>query len=182
MILELSDRTISTTHRHRRWSFRESYNVLFSAAFVVVDYVADPGPLILGSGNPTSTSDLMIDSRSLSFTPFGGSDFLMEEIDEFLEHDDSIPPGVDGIYDSEEILFCCPICTKSVMTAHWKLIDQEIEATMMPEDYILQYNGKLQPPFGNSSVGESGHGTFLMLVSPLRTSSSMQVVHTAAGG
>ncbi|GJS08027.1 reverse transcriptase domain-containing protein [Tanacetum coccineum] len=43
----------------------------------------------------------MIDSRSLSFTPFGGSDFLMEEIDAFLEHDDSIPPGVDGIYDSE---------------------------------------------------------------------------------
>ncbi|GJV70269.1 reverse transcriptase domain-containing protein, partial [Tanacetum coccineum] len=56
---------------------------------------------ISASGNPTSTSDLMIDSRSPSFTPFGGSDFLMEEIDEFLEHDDSIPPGVDGIYDSE---------------------------------------------------------------------------------
>ncbi|GJV76582.1 reverse transcriptase domain-containing protein [Tanacetum coccineum] len=53
------------------------------------------------SGNPTSTSDLMIDSRSPSFTPFRGSDFLMEEIDAFLEHDDSIPPGVDGIYDSE---------------------------------------------------------------------------------
>ncbi|GJV48205.1 reverse transcriptase domain-containing protein [Tanacetum coccineum] len=30
------------------------------------------------------------------------SDFLMEEIDAFLEHDDSIPPGVDGIYDSRE--------------------------------------------------------------------------------
>ncbi|GKA13537.1 reverse transcriptase domain-containing protein [Tanacetum coccineum] len=43
----------------------------------------------------------MIDSRSPSFTPFGGSDFLMKEIDAFLEHDDSIPPGVDGIYDSE---------------------------------------------------------------------------------
>ncbi|GJW98259.1 reverse transcriptase domain-containing protein [Tanacetum coccineum] len=53
------------------------------------------------SGNPTSTSDLMVDSRSPSFTPFGGSNFLIEEIDEFLEHDDSIPPGVDGIYDSE---------------------------------------------------------------------------------
>ncbi|GKF84360.1 hypothetical protein Tco_0249258, partial [Tanacetum coccineum] len=53
------------------------------------------------SGNPTSTSDLVIDSRCLSFTPFGGSDFLMEEINEFLEHDDSIPPGVDGIYDSD---------------------------------------------------------------------------------
>ncbi|GJS84536.1 hypothetical protein Tco_0751077 [Tanacetum coccineum] len=63
-----------------------------------------PAPEVLEiseSGNPTSTSDLMIDSRSPSFTPFGGSDFLMEEIDEFLEHDDSIPPGVDGIYDSE---------------------------------------------------------------------------------
>ncbi|GJW95277.1 reverse transcriptase domain-containing protein [Tanacetum coccineum] len=53
------------------------------------------------SGNPTSPSDLMIDSRSPSFTPFGGSDFLMEEIDAFLEQDDSIPPGIDGIYDSE---------------------------------------------------------------------------------
>ncbi|GJY81135.1 hypothetical protein Tco_0493886 [Tanacetum coccineum] len=47
------------------------------------------------------TSDLMIDSHSPSFTPFRGSDFLMEEIDEFLEHDDSIPPGVNDIYDSE---------------------------------------------------------------------------------
>ncbi|GJZ26063.1 reverse transcriptase domain-containing protein [Tanacetum coccineum] len=54
------------------------------------------------SGNPTSTSGLMIDSRNSIFSPpYGGSDFLMEEIDEFLEHDDSIPPGVDGIYDSE---------------------------------------------------------------------------------
>ncbi|GJX67200.1 reverse transcriptase domain-containing protein [Tanacetum coccineum] len=43
----------------------------------------------------------MIDSRSPSFTPFGGSNFQMEEIDEFLEQDDSIPPGVEGIYDSE---------------------------------------------------------------------------------
>ncbi|GJS70251.1 hypothetical protein Tco_0703092 [Tanacetum coccineum] len=59
----------------------------------------------LESGNPTSTSDLMIDSRSPSFTPFGGSDFLMEEIDEFLEHDDSIPPGVDGIYDLRDTVY-----------------------------------------------------------------------------
>ncbi|GKD84310.1 reverse transcriptase domain-containing protein, partial [Tanacetum coccineum] len=43
----------------------------------------------------------MINSRSPSFTPFGGSDFLMEDIDAFLKHDDSIPPGVDGIYDPE---------------------------------------------------------------------------------
>ncbi|GJT46476.1 hypothetical protein Tco_0955191, partial [Tanacetum coccineum] len=48
------------------------------------------------------TSARVIDSRSPSFTPFGGSDFLMEEIEAFLEHDDSIPPGVDGIYDCEK--------------------------------------------------------------------------------
>ncbi|GJR44964.1 reverse transcriptase domain-containing protein [Tanacetum coccineum] len=53
------------------------------------------------SGIPTSLSDLMIDSCSPSLTLFGGSDFLMEEIDAFLEQDDSIPPGIDGIYDSE---------------------------------------------------------------------------------
>ncbi|GJS07134.1 reverse transcriptase domain-containing protein [Tanacetum coccineum] len=83
-----------------------SYNIIESVNRVDVidiaceEYVQEVLE-ISESGNPTSTSDLMIDSRSPSFTPFGGSDFLMEEIDEFLEHDDSIPPGVDDIYDSE---------------------------------------------------------------------------------
>ncbi|GJR92285.1 reverse transcriptase domain-containing protein [Tanacetum coccineum] len=83
-----------------------SYNIIESVNRVDVidiaceEYVQEVLE-ISKSGNPTSTSDLTIDSRSPSFTPFGGSDFLMEEIDEFLEHDDSIPPGVDGIYDSE---------------------------------------------------------------------------------
>ncbi|GJT94997.1 reverse transcriptase domain-containing protein [Tanacetum coccineum] len=83
-----------------------SYNIIESVNRVDVidiaceEYVQEVLE-ISESGNPTSTSDLMIDSRSPSFTPFGGSDFQMEEIDAFLEHDDSIPPGVDGIYDSE---------------------------------------------------------------------------------
>ncbi|GJT76077.1 reverse transcriptase domain-containing protein [Tanacetum coccineum] len=83
-----------------------SYNIIESVNRVDVidiaceEYVQEVLE-ISESGNPTSPSDLMIDSRSPSFTPFGGSDFLMEEIDAFLENDDSIPPGVDGIYDSE---------------------------------------------------------------------------------
>ncbi|GJZ00109.1 reverse transcriptase domain-containing protein [Tanacetum coccineum] len=83
-----------------------SYNIIESVNRVDVidiaceEYVQEVLE-ISESGNPTSPSDLMIDSRSPSFTPFGGSDFLMEEIDAFLEHNDSIPPGVDGIYDSE---------------------------------------------------------------------------------
>ncbi|GJS82786.1 reverse transcriptase domain-containing protein [Tanacetum coccineum] len=126
MILELADRMISTPTGIAEDVFVKVGTFFFPADFVVVDYVANPRvPLILGRpflrtaralidvhgeqmtlrhddhGNPTSHLELMIDSRSLSFTPFGGSDFLMEEIDAFLEHDDSIPPGVDGIYDSE---------------------------------------------------------------------------------
>ncbi|GJV20823.1 reverse transcriptase domain-containing protein [Tanacetum coccineum] len=83
-----------------------SYNIIESVNRVDVidiaceEYVQEVLE-ISESGNPTSPSDLIIDSRSPPFTPFGGSDFLMEEIDAFLEHDDSIPPGVDGIYDSE---------------------------------------------------------------------------------
>ncbi|GJV35349.1 reverse transcriptase domain-containing protein [Tanacetum coccineum] len=83
-----------------------SYNIIESVNRVDVidiaceEYVQEVLE-IFESGNPTSPSDLIINSRSPSFTPFGGSDFLMEEIDAFLKHDDSIPPGVDGIYDSE---------------------------------------------------------------------------------
>ncbi|GKB94757.1 hypothetical protein Tco_0980894 [Tanacetum coccineum] len=83
-----------------------SYNIIESVNRVDVidiaceEYVQEVLE-ISESGNPTSTSDLMIDSRSPSFTPFGGSDFLIEEIDAFLEHDYSIPlPVFDGIYYS----------------------------------------------------------------------------------
>ncbi|GJZ89214.1 reverse transcriptase domain-containing protein, partial [Tanacetum coccineum] len=53
------------------------------------------------SGSPTPSSDLVIASLSPSLTPFGDSDFLLEETDAFLALDDSIPPEIDnGIYDS----------------------------------------------------------------------------------
>ncbi|GJS47377.1 reverse transcriptase domain-containing protein [Tanacetum coccineum] len=59
------------------------------------------------SGSPTLSPDPVVESLSPSFTPFGDSDFLLEETDAFLSLDDSIPPGIDnGIYDSEgDILF-----------------------------------------------------------------------------
>ncbi|GKC94768.1 reverse transcriptase domain-containing protein [Tanacetum coccineum] len=59
------------------------------------------------SGNPTLSSDPMVESLSPSLTPFGDSDFLLEETDAFLSLDDSIPPGIDDdTYDSEgDILF-----------------------------------------------------------------------------
>ncbi|GJR47462.1 reverse transcriptase domain-containing protein [Tanacetum coccineum] len=59
------------------------------------------------SGNPTPSSDPVIASLSPSLTPFGDSDFLLEETDAFLALDDSIPPEIDnGRYDSEgDIIF-----------------------------------------------------------------------------
>ncbi|GKD28522.1 reverse transcriptase domain-containing protein [Tanacetum coccineum] len=53
------------------------------------------------SGNPTS--DSTIASSSPSLTPFGDSDFLLEETNDFLSLDESISPDInDGLYDSEE--------------------------------------------------------------------------------
>ncbi|GKD48661.1 reverse transcriptase domain-containing protein [Tanacetum coccineum] len=51
--------------------------------------------------------DPVVASLSSSLTPFGDSDFLLEETDAFLALDDSIPPEIDnGIYDSKgDILF-----------------------------------------------------------------------------
>ncbi|GJW88927.1 reverse transcriptase domain-containing protein [Tanacetum coccineum] len=59
------------------------------------------------SGSPTPSSEPVVASLSPSLTPFGDSDFLLEETDAFLSLDDSIPPGIEnGIYDSEgDILF-----------------------------------------------------------------------------
>ncbi|GJZ63530.1 reverse transcriptase domain-containing protein [Tanacetum coccineum] len=53
------------------------------------------------SGNPTFSPEPTVESLSPSLTPFGDSDFLLEETDAFLSLDDSIPPGIDDdTYDS----------------------------------------------------------------------------------
>ncbi|GJR87055.1 reverse transcriptase domain-containing protein [Tanacetum coccineum] len=54
------------------------------------------------SGSPTPSLDHVVESLSPPLTPFGDSDFLLEETNAFLSLDDSIPLGIDnGIYDSE---------------------------------------------------------------------------------
>ncbi|GJR94792.1 reverse transcriptase domain-containing protein [Tanacetum coccineum] len=81
MILELADRTISTPTGIAEDVFVKVETFFFPADFVlVVDYRCrslDMFKEVLGkflnSGNPTFPSDLMIDSRSPSFTPFGAS-------------------------------------------------------------------------------------------------------------
>ncbi|KAH7573621.1 hypothetical protein JRO89_XS03G0181600 [Xanthoceras sorbifolium] len=49
--------------------------------------------------------------------------------------------------------YCCPICSKSVidMSRTWKRIDEEIEATMMPEDYRYKKVTDSSLPISKSS-------------------------------
>nr|GEY07774.1 reverse transcriptase domain-containing protein [Tanacetum cinerariifolium] len=59
---------------------------------------------VIASGNPTPYNDPIVSTISLTLTPFGNSDFLLEEVDAFLAiEDDPTSPEVDQSYlDSEE--------------------------------------------------------------------------------
>nr|GEY23296.1 reverse transcriptase domain-containing protein [Tanacetum cinerariifolium] len=55
------------------------------------------------NGNPTPYYDLIVSTSSPTLTPFGDSDFLLEEVDAFLAlEDDSTSPKVDHSYYDPE--------------------------------------------------------------------------------
>ncbi|GKG09065.1 hypothetical protein Tco_0334897, partial [Tanacetum coccineum] len=58
---------------------------------------------VIASGNPTPYYALIVSTSSLTLTPFGDSDFLLEEVDAFLAlEDDLTSPEVNhSYYDSE---------------------------------------------------------------------------------
>nr|GEY18753.1 reverse transcriptase domain-containing protein [Tanacetum cinerariifolium] len=130
MTLELADRSITHPKGVAEDVFVKVGKFHFPTDFVVVDFEADPRvPLILGrsflrtsralidynlkSINPTLVSDPsifesdsckvpIVKSSSPTLTPLGESDFLLEEIEDFL-NDESIPAGIENsFYDSEE--------------------------------------------------------------------------------
>nr|GEX16208.1 reverse transcriptase domain-containing protein [Tanacetum cinerariifolium] len=58
---------------------------------------------VITSGNPTLYYDPIISTSSLTLTPFGDSDFLLEEgdilfLEAFLNDDPSLPPPTQGMY------------------------------------------------------------------------------------
>ncbi|GJT06755.1 reverse transcriptase domain-containing protein [Tanacetum coccineum] len=54
---------------------------------------------VISSGNPTPYYDLIVSTSSPTLTPFGDSDFLLEEVDAFLAlEDDPTSPKVDHSY------------------------------------------------------------------------------------
>nr|GEW87230.1 reverse transcriptase domain-containing protein [Tanacetum cinerariifolium] len=58
---------------------------------------------VIASGNPTLYYDLIVSTTSLTLTPFGNSDFLLEEVDAFLalEDDPTLPEVNQSYLDSE---------------------------------------------------------------------------------
>nr|GEW04085.1 reverse transcriptase domain-containing protein [Tanacetum cinerariifolium] len=58
---------------------------------------------VIASGNPTPYYDPIVSTSSPTLTPFGDSDFLLEEVDAFLAHeDDPTSPEVDHSYFDRE--------------------------------------------------------------------------------
>ncbi|GJR58117.1 reverse transcriptase domain-containing protein [Tanacetum coccineum] len=129
MTLELADRSITKPIGIAEDVSVKVGVFHFLADFVVVDFDADPRvPLILrrsflttecalidvyeevlgfsdviASGNPTPYYDPIVSTSSPTLTPFGDSDFSLEEVDAFLALDDdpTSPEVDDSYYDSE---------------------------------------------------------------------------------
>nr|GEV89368.1 reverse transcriptase domain-containing protein [Tanacetum cinerariifolium] len=122
MTLELADRLISRPVGVAEDVYVKVGSFHFPFDFFVVDLDADPRvPLILersflktgtdlidvfegfsnviASGNPTAYYDPIVSTISPTLTPFGSSDFLLEEVDAFLAiEDDPTSPKVDQSY------------------------------------------------------------------------------------
>nr|GEV28067.1 reverse transcriptase domain-containing protein [Tanacetum cinerariifolium] len=79
------------------------------------------------SGNPTSSSDPIIVTYSLSFTPFEGGGFILEEIEACLAKD-SIPLGIDDAdFDPEGDIL---LLEKCMMTIFHDMIEEIMEFFM----------------------------------------------------
>ncbi|GJT81316.1 reverse transcriptase domain-containing protein [Tanacetum coccineum] len=129
MTLELATQTVAYPAGIAKDVFVQVGKFTFPTDFVVFDYDVDPRvPLILGrpflrtacalvnghfhevldvqksinpmSGSPTPSSDHVVASLSPSLTPFGDSNFILEEIDTFLTFNDSMSLDIDdGSFD-----------------------------------------------------------------------------------
>nr|GEW96243.1 DNA-directed DNA polymerase [Tanacetum cinerariifolium] len=120
MTLELADRSITHPKGVSEDIFVKVGKFHFPTDIVVVDFEADPRvPLILRRsflrtvralidvyGEEITLREPIVKSSSPTLTPFGESDFFLEEIEDFL-NDDSIPVGIENsVYDPEgDILF-----------------------------------------------------------------------------
>nr|GEY13346.1 hypothetical protein [Tanacetum cinerariifolium] len=98
------------------------------------------------SSSPTPTLDLIISSSSSSFTPFEGSDFILEEIETFLRTSDELSNLDDDYYDTEgDILYLEKLLNEdpsphlpSVKTEYLKQVDATMTKPSIEEPPELE--------------------------------------------
>ncbi|GJU41571.1 putative reverse transcriptase domain-containing protein [Tanacetum coccineum] len=116
-LIDVHGEQISLRHDDQSITFKVgdtktfSYNIIESVKRIdVIDVACEEyAQEVLGfldtskSGNPTPTSEPIVSTSSPTLTPFGDSDFLLEETDAFLAiEDEPISPEIDdSYYDSE---------------------------------------------------------------------------------
>nr|GEU32448.1 reverse transcriptase domain-containing protein [Tanacetum cinerariifolium] len=86
------------------------------------------------SGSPTPASYPIISSSSYSFTPFEGSDFILEEIKTFLQTPDELSNLDDDYYDTEGDILYLEKLLNEVPSPNFSLVKAEdlkqVDATM----------------------------------------------------
>ncbi|GJT08426.1 reverse transcriptase domain-containing protein [Tanacetum coccineum] len=95
---------------------------------------------VITSGNPTPYYDPIVSTSSPTLTPFGDSDFLLEEVDAFFAlEDDPTSPEVDhSYYDSEG----------DILLLETFLNDDPSLPPPTQGNYLLEIRKELQVPFG----------------------------------
>nr|GFB54359.1 reverse transcriptase domain-containing protein [Tanacetum cinerariifolium] len=86
--------------------YSANYNKMTAKRIAVIDMACEEYSQevlgffdVISSGNPTPYYDLIVSTTSLTLTPFGNNDFLLEEVDAFLAlDDDHTSPKVDQTY------------------------------------------------------------------------------------
>nr|GEV48062.1 hypothetical protein [Tanacetum cinerariifolium] len=115
MTLELADRYITRAKGVAEDVFVNVRKFHFPTDFVIVDFEADPrynskigyptmvsNPSLSKETKSEFCKEPIVKSFSPTLTPFGESDFLVEEIEDFL-NDESIPTGIEDSYHDPEV-------------------------------------------------------------------------------
>nr|GFA40919.1 reverse transcriptase domain-containing protein [Tanacetum cinerariifolium] len=140
MTLELADRSISreltlrvgkeaiTFNLDQTLRYSANYNDMTANQIDVIDMACEEySQEVLGfsdrivSGNPTPYYDQIVSTSSPTLTPFGDSDFLLEEVDAFLALEDD-PTSSEVNYNEEKTALITVLKSHKQAIA-WKLFD-----------------------------------------------------------
>ncbi|GJZ46298.1 hypothetical protein Tco_0593894 [Tanacetum coccineum] len=113
------------------------------------------------SGNPTPSSDFVVESLSPFPTPFGDSDTLLEETDTLLSHsDDSLPDYETFCFDIEEK-------SSGSTTTHSDYSLPDYEAFYFDENHIEEKSSGSTTTHSNFSLPEYDSFIFDLSINPL---------------